>query len=332
MNTELVNLKTGRNEKIYGGVSSFGVGGTNVHVILESPPVVEKDSSEEEYKIIGLSAKSVSALDKQTSNLLDYVKNSSGERLEDISYTLMTGREEFGYRRAFICKDKQECIHALEGSAPRQVVENEALLGRHKIVYMFPGQGAEYPQMGKRLYRLQPVFRDEMDRCFEYFKSYAAYDVKSFMEAAAPVSPSESGKGKLYLLFSFECALAKLLQSWGIHPNVVIGYSFGELVAAYIAGVFKLEDIIKFIALRNNLMESVPKGSMLSVPLPYAEVKALLDHNVEVAIDNGETCIVGGLEEDVRLFEKQMKSKKNILFSRECSFCQPYVCYGPDYT
>lgn len=314
VNTDLVNLKANKDEKIYGGVSSFGVGGTNVHVILESPPVTERDLYEEGYKIIGLSAKTLSALDKQTSNLLDYFKHSSGKRLEDISYTLMTGKEGFAYRRAFICKDWQECINLLEGRTPRQVVENEALLGRHKIVFMFPGQGAEYPQMGKKLYQLKPVFREEMDRCFGYFKACASYDLKSFMEVSTPVAPNDSNRGRLFLLFSFECALAKLLQSWAIYPEAVIGYSFGELVAAYVAGVFNLKDIIEFIVLRNDLMESVPKGAMLSVPLPYAEVKALLHHNVEVAIDNGESCIVGGLEEDVRLFEKQMKRKKILCF------------------
>lgn len=314
INTELIPLRGDKHEKIYGGVSSFGAGGTNVHVILESPPVIEKDFSEEDYTIIGLSAKTPSALEKQTSNLLDFLKLSSSDRLGDISYTLMTGRENFAFRRAFICKERQECITLLEGRTPRQVVENEALLGRHKIVYMFPGQGAEYPQMGKKLYRQQPAFREEMDRCFEYFRACTSYDLKSFMDATTPIAPPEASRGKLFLLFSFECALAKLLQSWGIHPEMVIGYSFGELAAAYIAGIFTLKDLIEFIVFRNDLMESVPKGAMLSVPLPYNEVKALLQHNVEIAIDNGESCIVGGLEEDVRLFEKQMKSKKLLCF------------------
>ncbi len=314
VNTELVGLKKNEDDRIYGGVSSFGVGGTNVHVILESPPVIEKDLTETEYKIIGVTAKTKSALDKQTSNLLDYMKHSFGARLEDISCTLMTGREHFAYRRAFICNDRQECIALLEDSNARQVVQNEASLGRHKVVYMFPGQGAEYQQLGHKLYRLQSVFREEMDRCFEYFETYASFDLKSFMETDTPATSAESNRGKLFLLFSFECALAKLLKSWGVFPEAVIGYSFGELVAAYIAGVFDLKDMIKFVVYRNELMEGVPKGAMLSIPLPCAEVKALLQHHVEIAIDNGESCIVGGLEENIRLFEKEMRTKKIFCF------------------
>lgn len=321
VNTELVPLRSSEEEVIYGGVSSFGVGGTNVHVILESPPLLEKEkTNEENYQIIGISAKTKEALEEQNEKLLQYMKQENDERLEDISYTLMKGKEEFTYRKAFLCKNKEECIECLSGNKPRLTLESEAVLGRNKVVFMFPGQGSSYARMGCKLYETQQVFREEMDRCFHYFNIYANVDLKQYMEWNTDTTTGEENEKTLYLLFSYECALAKLMMSFGISPDYVMGYSFGELTAAYIADVFELKDIIEFIVLRNRLMEGLPKGAMLSVPLSCEETKELLIGKVDIAIDNGDSCIVSGPEEEIRLVEQNMKTKRVLCYPLNVPF------------
>lgn len=189
------------------------------------------------------------------------------------------------------------------------------------VVFMFCGQGSQYVNMGIDLYRTEPVFREEIDQCFEILNGLLDYDIKEILYP----SPAFNRSNKSYksyipkihqteitqpVVFAFEYALARLLMKWGITPNAMIGYSLGEYIAACISGVLSLEDALKLIVLRGHLMQQTPVGAMTSVPLPEKELKPLLKENLSLAIVNGPTCIVSGPESVVKAFEQEMKKKR----------------------
>jgi amino acid adenylation domain-containing protein len=319
------------------GVSSFGIGGTNVHVILEEAPAAGESvnqwvsgqrtdsrggslcppSNSRQYQLILLSAKTQSALDKMTENLTAYFKKNllnPGPTIADMTYTLQVGRKHFPYRRMAVCAalDAEPQKLALDiRRIPAALVKEE----NRPIVFMFCGQGSQYVNMGIDLYRTEPIFRQEMDRCFEILKPLMGYDIKEILYPPATchlhLSPDINHTEVAQpLIFTIEYALAKLLIRWGIKPQAMIGYSFGEYIAACIAGVFSLEDSLKLITIRAQLIGQTPAGAMTSVPLPEKELKPHLNENLWLAIINGPTCIVSGAKAHVEAFEKEMKKKR----------------------
>jgi acyl transferase domain-containing protein/acyl carrier protein len=314
------------------GVSSFGIGGTNAHVVLEEAPQdgksVGKDRGKEkntkmipqgkearEYQLILLSAQTQSALDKGTENFMNFLKENPGINLSDAAYTLQVGRKHFLYRKMLVCQHSEEVIEALSSPGLGKVFTFNSKEQSKTVVFMFPGQGSQYIHMGEGLYRSEPVFREEMDRCFDIFKSLTGQDIKEILYPS-PVThhPSPDINRTEFsqpVIFMFEYALAKLLMSWGIKPGIMIGYSFGEYAAACISGVLSLEDAVKLIALRGRLMQQMPQGAMLSVPVPMKELKPLLNNKqLSIAIDNGSSCIVSGTCAAIDTFEKRMKEKR----------------------
>jgi acyl transferase domain-containing protein len=203
------------------------------------------------------------------------------------------------------------------------------------IVFMFCGQGSQYVNMGIDLYRTEPIFRGEMDRCFEILNPLVDVDLKEILYPDILPQSTQSTQRKDVciktsatsatsavnihqteitqpVIFAFEYALAKLLIRWGIKPWAMIGYSFGEYIAACISGVFSLEDALKLVITRGRLTQRTPTGAMISVPLPEEKLKPLLNKDLSLAIVNGPTCIVSGKKEDVEDFEKEMKQKRMI--------------------
>lgn len=325
VNASLTEWKRGERPR-RAGVSSFGIGGTNCHVILEEAPIVKasvsKDSSD--WNTMVLSAKSPEALDRMTENLAQYLKENNDVNLSDVAFTLQTGRKAFAYKRMFVCRDVKDALQSLEpvSELDGQKQYDERRLYSYysdspakRIVFMFPGHGAEYVQMGRDLFELEPVFRKHIEHCFELMRSVASFEANEVMYPES--SLMEEAERKLRstefaqpVLFAFEYALSKLLMSWGIKPDALIGYSFGEYVAACLSGVFSLEDAIKLIIRRGQLMQQIPLGAMLSVPLTAQEVKPLLMDEISLSVDNGTSCIVAGSEEAIALLEREMKVKK----------------------
>ncbi|HLP59967.1 MAG TPA: acyltransferase domain-containing protein, partial [Candidatus Deferrimicrobium sp.] len=185
------------------------------------------------------------------------------------------------------------------------------------VIFMFPGLGAEYVNMGLELYRTEPLFRDELDHCFEILDAIVGDDIKAILY------PGETGNGNSKpapglhqpgvvqpVLFIFEYALARLLMHWGIKPHAMIGYSFGEYTAACLAGVFSLEDALKVIVARGKLIGTLPTGTMLSVPLPREVLKPYLTDELSIAIDNGPSCIVSGPSQALALFQNELKKER----------------------
>jgi acyl transferase domain-containing protein len=313
------------------GVSSFGIGGTNAHVVLEGTEPPSGKGTQPGYQLILLSAKTETAVDTMTQNLSRFLKENPHLNLADVAYTLQVGRRAFNHRRVAVCSTIDETVETLSspdsggvfgytlqtppGARAQQTVQGD----ERNVVFMFSGQGSQYVDMGLDLYRTDPVFRREMDRCFAILQPLVDQDLKQILY------PESAGKGGKKpgagpdinqtavtqpLIFAFEYALAKRLIAWGIKPRAMIGHSIGEYTAACLSGVFSLEDALALVVLRGRLMQRMPSGSMLSVPLSEEELKPLLNPELSLAAVNApSSCVVSGTHQAVDAFEKQLKEK-----------------------
>jgi acyl transferase domain-containing protein/acyl carrier protein len=340
------------------GVSSFGIGGTNAHVILEEAPGAQgagrKAQSEgsqgrdgvsppeksQEYQLILLSAKTQTALDKMTENLAEYFKKNllnhgnhenpinPGQTLADTAYTLQMGRQVFPHRRFLVASSVDEAIAALSSPEPGNLhsFHLQETDENRPVIFMFPGQGAQYVNMGLDIYKKESIFQKEMDRCFKILNNLMGTDIKGILYPASrhyrPNRPNESYNSYSShinqteiaqpVLFIIEYALAKLLIAWGIEPYAMIGHSIGEYAAACLSGVFSLQDALKLVVLRGRLMQRMSRGSMLSVSIPEEELLPLLKSNKGLslaAVNSTYLCTVSGPQPTVETFEKKLKEK-----------------------
>jgi acyl transferase domain-containing protein/acyl carrier protein len=300
------------------GVSALGIGGTNVHVILEEAPQINElgDRFKEpphalEDKLILLSARTETALETMTQNLVTYLRENPGINLADAVYTLQVGRRAFAYRRFTVASTVEDAVQAFSPPTSRSVQTFLLKDEDHPVIFMFSGLGSQYVNMGRELYQNLPIFREEMDRCFEILKPLVDFDPREILYPGSVKNSDRIDQAAVSqpVLFSFEYALAKLLMGWGIKPHALIGYSLGEYTAACISGVISVADALKLIVARGNLVAAIQEGSMLSVPMESHELKPLLYPDVSLAIDNGPSCIVAGSNDIIRAFGKQMKEK-----------------------
>lgn len=287
------------------GVSSFGIGGTNAHVVLEEFQPENKAVNGKPYHLILLSAQTQGALEKATSNLSDFLKTTENPDMANVAYTLQTGRKHFKYRRSFACADREEALFLLEKLDPKKVSTGLQEPKPRPVVFMFTGQGAQYAGMGAELYKNEKVFRETLDHCASYLEPKLNVDIRELLfagdemrEAAdAQLSRTQLTQPALFII---EYALAKQLEHWNIKPDEMIGHSIGEYVAACLAGVFTLEDCLDLVALRGRLMQSVEKGSMLSVSLSEEEILPYLNEELSLsAVNSPNLCVVGGTDAEI---------------------------------
>ncbi len=288
------------------GVSSFGIGGTNAHVILQEAPFTEKskDSGNSKYYIINLSAKSETALVNKAREMSVYFSSDKASILPDASFTLAAGRKTFSHRLSFICKDAQEARNALSDiTSPKIYRKIEEKTGR-ETVFLFPGQGSQYVNMGKELYESEPFFKETMDECFTIVTKFSGIDLKSFIypESGDIEKAMEILNTALYSqpsIFIIEYSLAKLWISWGIIPIAMTGHSIGEYTAACLAGVMSLEDTIDLVLTMASLVNSLPEGDMLLVSLEEEKILPLLNGCLSLAAVNGQSlCAISGPKEN----------------------------------
>ncbi|MED1124973.1 non-ribosomal peptide synthetase/type I polyketide synthase [Bacillus atrophaeus] len=299
------------------GVSSFGMGGTNAHVILEEAPVSEREEHPRAYQLFPLSAKTMNALEKTKDHLLEQMERNPELNAADAAYTLQAGRQHFDYRQMFVAKDRHDVIRLLSEKKDRGLSRMSRIQEKQdkKLIFMFTGQGSQYVNMGRDLYREEPFFKETMDRCFHEFYETTGERLEDFLypdqeHEDSAVKKLQETKYAQPAIFALEYALSLLLMKWGLRPWAMIGYSFGELTAAAVSGVFTLSDAIKLISLRGHVMQEAPAGTMLSVPLPEEELKAILPDHISLAVVNDASCIVSGLEHDIAVFEEQLKAEK----------------------
>ncbi|MDZ8136604.1 MAG: beta-ketoacyl synthase N-terminal-like domain-containing protein [Nostoc sp. DedQUE04] len=282
------------------GVSSFGIGGTNAHVILEEAPILEPSSPGRSQNLLVISAKTSFALETATINLVNHLKQHPQLNLADVAYTLGVGRQAFEHRRIVVCQDIDDAVKVLEIQEPQRVFSHFTEPSERQVIFMFPGQGAQYVEMGKELYQNEPIFRKQVDYCAELLKFSIGIDLRNILypskeQATAAVEQLTQTYITQPALFVIEYALAQLWMSWGLHPEAMIGHSIGEYVAACLAGVFSLEDALALVAARGKLMQQMPSGDMLVVPQSEKEVQSWLGEELSLAAINGPSlCVVSG--------------------------------------
>jgi amino acid adenylation domain-containing protein len=286
------------------GVSAFGVGGTNAHVVLEEAPAVLPEPSTRRVQAIVASARSEAALEAARRGLAAHLESHPELPLADVAYTLQVGRRWFEHRCAVTWRDgdaaaRDAALESLASGRGRGLVSGRAGAAAPQIAFMFPGQGAQYPGMGEGLYRTEPLFRANMRRSAEILKPALGHDLCALLygEAGERLSAEALAATEFAqpALFAVGYALAGLWRSWGVEPRMMIGHSVGEFVAACLAGVFSLEDALAMIAARGRLMQQMPRGAMLAVRLPEAELAPLLTEPLALAAINGPAlCVAAG--------------------------------------
>ncbi|BAB74334.1 type I polyketide synthase [Nostoc sp. PCC 7120 = FACHB-418] len=322
------------------GVSSFGMGGTNAHAILEEAPTqfkIQNSKFKINYHLLCLSAKSEKALEQATINLATHLQKHPELNLADVAYTLQIGRRAFNHRRCLVCQTPAQAIEILTGVDASQLLSYSPENTEPSIVFMFPGQGSQYLNMGQELYNTEPVFRKEIDHCSELLQPHLGCDLPSILfkqdneNSPSPQSPVPNLNYELRItnyelltqttyaqpaLFAVEYALAKLWLSYGIQPQAMIGHSIGEYVAATLAGVFTLADALAIVAQRGKLMQQCPSGVMLSVSLAPEKLQPFLTDDLVIAVHNApELCVVSGTEAAITLLEKLL-THQNITHRR----------------
>lgn len=295
------------------GVSSFGVGGTNAHVVLEEAPAVTTTESPRTAQLLLLSARSPAALERSAERLSAALNERADLDLADVSATLARGRRAFSERRFVVAKTNAEAAAAL---AKPSTAHTRHYDGREpKVAFLFPGQGAQYANMGLAMYRDEPVFRTIIDECAAHLDPLLDRPLKSILYPAegAQAEASEALKNTAYTqpaLFAIEYATAQLLIGWGIKPTAMVGHSIGEFVCAVLSGVMTLGDALTLVAARGRMMQDLPRGSMLSVRLPASQVLPRLDGGLGIASDNGPSlCVVAGPTDEVERLQQKLEAE-----------------------
>ena len=315
VNTRLTEWEEGEVPR-RAGVSSFGIGGTNAHVVLGEAPQRESSSESRAAQLLVISAKTSTALEMATENLVNCLKrNVPSLNLADIAYTLAVGRKVLNNRRMLVCQNLSDALTTLETLDARRVSTVFQEPGDRPVIFMFPGQGTQYLQMGAELYSEEPTFRESIDYCAEYLRPHLGLDLRTVLypskqdieEANRQLRQTSIAQPAL---FTIEYALANLWMTWGIHPRAMIGHSIGEYVAACLAKVFSLEEALALVTARGKLMQELPPGKMLAVDLSAEALQALLDQHVSLASINAPSrCVAAGSTDAIDKLETQLTQK-----------------------
>jgi acyl transferase domain-containing protein len=312
-------------EPALAGVHAYGFGGTNAHVLLEAPPApaavarsgrvnVNHGSGDgdtpPQVQLLTLSARGSKALHAVCASYRDFLLSSDqdGAALPDICYSAAVHGSHHDDRLSVIGRSTREVVQRLDNflagrSTPGVSSGSPAPRRRPKIAFLFTGQGSQYAGMARQLYETQPIFRASLDECDELLRSYLPQSLLSVLYSDANSELHETAYTQP-ALFALEFSLARLWQAWGVEPDVVLGHSIGECVAACVAGVFSLHDGLKLVANRGRLMQELPHGGdMAAVFAPEEKVTAALAPfaaEVSVAAINGpEEVTISGVRRNV---------------------------------
>ena len=331
------------------GVSSFGFGGTNAHIILEEAPdsvnsyqkcdpalcgavsfrtpkgareralpeglsVTCDEKTERPLHLLTLSAKTEPALIELVGNYQNHLETHPKLNLANICFTASTGRDHFDRRLAFVAESTPQLQQRLkdfltEGQAAGCFSGKLERNRSPQLGFLFTGQGAQYVGMGRQLYQTQPTFRRALERCGEILQLYLD---RPLLEIIYPELSTNNSADDLLdqtkytqpALFAIEYALFELWKSWGVEPDVVMGHSVGEYVAATVAGVFSLEDGLKLVAERARLMQQLPQnGAMVAVFAQQSQVEAAIEpygREIAIAAINGvKNIVISGNDEQI---------------------------------
>jgi amino acid adenylation domain-containing protein len=312
VNADLKAWPRGERPRI-AGVNAAGVGGTNVHLIVEEAPLIPASAAtaldDGATHLFVLSARDDDALTEARGRLAAHVETHAGQSLGDIAFTLQTGRRAFSQRFACVAKDRHALIEKLGGPGKGEA----AATSPPKLAFLFPGQGAQYAGMGQGLYRRYPVVAQTIDRCAAILEPLLGLDLRDAlysdpMEAGPRLQATALAQPAL---FSVSYSVAILWRSLGIEPAAMLGHSIGEFVVAVLAGVMRLEDALEVVAARGALMQELPEGAMLAVMLAEPELKACLPADLSIAAVNAKAiCVVAGPHAAIGAFEEALTARK----------------------
>ncbi|GAA3836620.1 hypothetical protein GCM10022226_68230 [Sphaerisporangium flaviroseum] len=298
------------------GISSLGMGGTNAHAIItEAPPLPPRRERPRRWQILPVSARSATAAERACARLADRLKGAPDLDLGDVAYTLQVGRKVFNHRKVVIAESTAQAAAALADIAA-PLSRTEATVGR-KVGFLIAGVGEQYPGMVAALYADEPAFRADVDECVAVLGLTEAAQLSAIFVAAARGEDSSGDLARLLgrggdttpetapdahlvqpSVFVAEYALARQFMRWGIEPEIMVGYSLGEYVAACLSGVLSLTDALRLVAYRAKLITSQPEGAMLAVAAAEQRLRSVLGElftrDLDVAVRTGSQLVLAG--------------------------------------
>jgi phthiocerol/phenolphthiocerol synthesis type-I polyketide synthase E len=286
------------------GVSSFGVGGTNVHVVVEEAPTGRPREVRPGPQVLLMSARSAEGVRELRSGLAAELSDPDAPDLSDVAFTL-AGRRTDTLRLAAVVHDRQQAVAVLGAPEHDNVFVGESLDdpgSDSETVFLFPGQGAQYPGMARGLYESEPVFAERFDLCAEGFLQELGIDLRAEVFDGPGTNLARTDHAQP-ALFAVEYALAALLDHYGVKATALAGHSIGEYVAAALAGVFDLPTAITAVSARARLMHEAPPGVMAAVALGLNDIVEHLLPELDIAaINDPGNCVVSGSEQEMRDF------------------------------
>jgi acyl transferase domain-containing protein/acyl carrier protein len=279
------------------GVSSFGLSGTNSHVILEEGPAapgqVASQTSATQTPVL-LSGRSEQALRDQARSLSEHVESRPELPIAAIANTLATSRTHFEHRACIVAADREQllaALHALASGTPHAAYVDAAAKVSGKLVFVFPGQGSQWPEMAQALLEQSSVFRASIEACAAAIDAHTDWSLLAVLRGDPDAASLERVDVVQPVLFAMMVSLAALWRSFGIVPHAVIGHSQGEIAAAHVAGALSLEDAAKVVALRSKVIaKRLGAGAMAAVSLSANELEPRLTSygdRIALAVDNG---------------------------------------------
>lgn len=303
--------RSGRSRMV--GVNSFGYSGTNAHAVLrEAAPAMEGNELPiaRPCEMVVMSAKNAGSLQALADSWDDFLQQDSPASLPSIAFTAATGRSHLRHRLAVVGRGKDDIASKLrawrQGRSPKGLSSGQVVLkrGKVKIAFVFTGQGSQYAGMGRQLYETEPTFKATIDRCARL--ANAELEVR-LQDVLFGPNASELLNNTRYVqpaLFAIEYALADLVRSWGIEPDFVAGHSVGEIVAHCVAGAIDLDDAMRFVIARGQLMGQLPAGGRMAVIESTADEAAewMRGREAEIslaAVNGPRSVVVSGEAEAV---------------------------------
>lgn len=295
------------------GINSFGVGGTNAHLIVEEAPALrERAEAVRSHEVVCLSAHTPSALATMRRELAEHLGTHGELELRDVALTRNAGRRAFGHREAYVSSDVPALVEALRAG---RAAAGGTAAKPPSVAFVFPGQGSQALDMALEMYAAEPSFRRDVDDAAEVLLPVLHVDIR---ELVYPEPESKAASEDLLLrtefqqpiLFTIEYALARLFERWGCKASFAIGHSVGEYVAAVLGGSISVVDALRLVALRGRAVQRAAAGAMLAVPVPYDVLVGIVPPEIDVAAVNGPSqCVVSGPSASISQFQAALASR-----------------------
>lgn len=319
--TELTPWPAKEEEKRYGGVNSFGFGGSNVHVVVQGHPYKPKYSDKKGLAVATLSARNHDALKQITAKYIDFLNDKNNKHsFSDIAFSTAVRSTHHDIRLAVVAESKEELANNLQvylnGETLTEISEGRALNTKEKIVFIFSGQGPQWWAMGRQLFETEPLFRSTIEKLDKMLSKHADWSLITELtrdEKSSRISETNIAQPSL---FSIQIALYEMWKAMGVHPAAVVGHSIGEVAAGYVSGALTLEQAVLLIFHRSRVQQkATDKGRMLAVGVPEEEAKKLIagkEDRVSIGAVNGPSMVALSGDTDVIMEIAEDLNKRDV--------------------